>query len=171
MRAIPIGDKRVGPGEPCFIIAEAGSNHSGSLVTAKELINIASEAHADAVKFQLFRASKLYPRSAGASDYLAIPKSIHEIVSEMEMPYDWLPELHAHCEMRDVQFLCSAFDEDSIDTVDPYVTAHKVASYELTHHPLVRPRRTKEKTDHSVYRHGQDGRSLGKRGGHSRGGQ
>lgn len=127
----------MGAGNPCFIIAEAGSNHNGSLEQAKHLIDVAAEAGADAVKFQLFRASKLYHKDAGRSDYLKQDKSIYEIIADMEMPYQWLPELAEYCVGVGIVFLCSAFDEDSLEQLDPYVPAYKIASYEMTHLPLV----------------------------------
>ena len=61
---IKIADCWIGDREPCFIIAEAGSNHNGSIEQAKRLIDVAVNAGADAVKFQLFRASKTYNRSS-----------------------------------------------------------------------------------------------------------
>lgn len=135
---VRIGDRWVGDGEPCFIIAEAGSNHDGKLEQAERLIDVAAEAGADAVKFQLFRASKLYPRNAGMSDYLQIPKPIYDIIAEMEMPYEWIPELSSCCSKKGVLFLFSVFDEQSADILEPYVEAFKIASYEMTHIPLMR---------------------------------
>ena len=67
VRSIPIAGRVVGDGAPCFVIAEAGSNHNGSLEQARRLIDVAAGAHADAVKFQLFRADRMYPRTAGRS--------------------------------------------------------------------------------------------------------
>jgi len=90
------------------------------------------------VKFQLFRASRMYPKSAGISDYLKLSRGIYEIIAEMEMPYEWLPELKGHCQERNILFLASVFDEDSADRLDPFVEAFKIASYELTHLPLIR---------------------------------
>ena len=74
---VQIYDRTIGPGYPVFIVAEAGSNHNGDLGTALELIDAAAEAGADAVKFQTFKAERLYPISAGTSDYLGseTPKS------------------------------------------------------------------------------------------------
>jgi sialic acid synthase SpsE len=135
---VRIGHWWVGEGEPCFIIAEAGSNHNGDIDQAKRLIEVAALAGADAVKFQVFRADKLYPKSAGLSDYLKMPKPIYEIVAEMEMPYEWLPQLSTYCREKDIVFLASVFDEESADRLDPHVAAFKVASYEMTDIPLVR---------------------------------
>jgi N-acetylneuraminate synthase len=135
---IKLGERWVGEGEPCFIIAEAGSNHNGLLEQAYRLIDAAVEAGVDAVKFQNFKASKLYPASAGKSDYLGSSRSIYEIIHEMEMPEDWVPRLASYCGERDLEFLSSPFDEASADLLEPYVAAFKVASYELTHIPLLR---------------------------------
>jgi N-acetylneuraminate synthase len=135
---VRIDNRWIGDGEPCFIIAEAGSNHNGNLEQAKRLIDIAASAGADAVKFQVFRADRLYPKGAGMSDYLGVAKPIHNVLAEMEMPYEWLPELMMYCHERMVLFLTSVFDEQSADQLDPHVDAFKIASYEMTHVPLVR---------------------------------
>ncbi|HTE54130.1 MAG TPA: N-acetylneuraminate synthase family protein [Kofleriaceae bacterium] len=125
------------PASRCYVIAEAGSTHDGRLDQARRLIDVAAEAGADAVKFQVFRARRLYARGAGASDYLGDPRSIYDIVAALEMPPDWLPVLAGHAAERRIDFLASAFDEESVDLVDPWVAAHKCASYEMTHHPLL----------------------------------
>ncbi len=62
MRKIRVGGKHIGEEEPCFIIAETGSNHNGSLEQAKKLIDVAAEAGVDAVKFQIFKAEELYSK-------------------------------------------------------------------------------------------------------------
>jgi N-acetylneuraminate synthase len=138
MKRIKIGKRWVGDGEACFIIAEAGSNHNGNLEQAKKLIEIAAEAGADAVKFQTFRAPKLYPKNAGISNYLGVDRQIYDIIAEMEMPYDWIPELAEQCGRHGVEFISSPFDEESSDRLESFLPAYKIASYEMTHLPLVR---------------------------------
>jgi sialic acid synthase SpsE/RimJ/RimL family protein N-acetyltransferase len=138
MKSIRIGNRKIGPGEKCFIIAEAGSNHDGSLQKAYALIDAAADAGADAVKFQLFRADRLYAPTAGRSDYLKRSQSIFEIIRSMELSGAWLRKLKARCGKKKILFLASVFDEQSADTMDSFVAAHKIASYELTHAPLVR---------------------------------
>ena len=115
MNRIKIGEKWIGDGEPVYIVAEAGSNHNGSLEQACKLIDVAAGAGADAVKFQHFKASKLYPKSAGESDYLKITRPIYDIIKDMEMPDEWVPTLADRCKTRGVAFLSSPFDEDSSD--------------------------------------------------------
>ncbi len=135
---IKVGSRWVGAGEPCYVIAEAGSNHNGDLGQALALIDVAAEAGADAVKFQGFRAQTLYPETAGKSEYLADERSIYEIIQAMEMPLEWLPALADHCRGRGVDFLCTPFDEAWVDALAPWVPAFKMASYELSHLPLMR---------------------------------
>jgi len=137
-RLVRIGQRAIGEEKPCFIIAEIGSNHNGSLGRAKQLIDVAVDAGADAAKFQLFRARRLYPRRAGTCDYLKIARPIYDIIREMELPYAWVPRLAQYCEDRGIVFFVSVFDEESVERVDRYVAVHKIASYELTHLPLVR---------------------------------
>jgi sialic acid synthase SpsE len=138
MKSVSIGGRAVGDGSSCFVIAEAGSNHNGRLDEAKALIRIAAEAGADAVKFQTFRADKLYARNAGRSDYLQLDQPIFDIIAAMEMPYEWLPLLADEAKRHGVMFLSTPFDEESVDVLEPYVPAYKIASYEMTHLPLVR---------------------------------
>ncbi len=138
MKAIRIGNRLVGSGKRCFVIAEAGSNHDGSLKKAFALIDAAAKAGADAIKFQLFRADRLYPPTAGRSDYLGDKKSIFDIIKSMELSPEWLGRLKARCGKRNILLLASVFDEESADAMNPFVPTHKIASYELTHTPLVR---------------------------------
>ncbi len=141
MIELRIGGRPVGPNHPCFIIAEAGSNHDGKLEQALRLVDVATSAGADAVKFQTFRARSMYPRTSGRVEYLAalgIETPIYELTESMEMPDEWIPQLAAHAARRGIAFLSTAFDEATADLLEPYVPAFKVASYELTHIPLIR---------------------------------
>lgn len=124
-------------GERCYLIAEAGSNHNRDWSLASRLVDAAADAGADAVKFQLFSADRLYPRGAGHADYLGQATDIHELVGAMELPVDWLERLARAAAQRDLDLLITPFDEGSADYIDPFVSAFKIASYELTHKPLV----------------------------------
>jgi N,N'-diacetyllegionaminate synthase len=137
MAEFHIGDRPVGPDEPAFVIAEAGSNHNGNLDIAKELIDAAVDAGADAVKFQTFRAENLYVEESGEVEYLDDDRSIYEIIESMEMPYEWIPELHDYCLERGIQFMSTPFDERSAAELIEYVPAWKVASYTSSHIPFL----------------------------------
>lgn len=134
---ITIGKRLIGDGQPCYVIAEAGSNHNCDMTMALQLIDVAADAGADAVKFQYFRADTLYPPAAGSSDYLGDKRSIDDIIRAMELPDDWIARLVEHTRARGLDFLCSAFDEAAVDVIDPFVDAFKCASYEMTHTPLL----------------------------------
>ncbi|PRP95378.1 Spore coat polysaccharide biosynthesis protein SpsE [Enhygromyxa salina] len=137
-RSFEIRGRTLGLSGPCFVIGEAGSNHNGSLEQALALIDVAAEAGCDAVKFQVFKAKRLYPEAAGRSDYLGDPRSIFDIISAMELPEEWLPRLRVRADQHDLAFIASPFHEEAVAVLDPYVDAFKIASYELTHAPLLR---------------------------------
>lgn len=141
MRTFAIAGRPVGDGHPCFIIAEAGSNHDGDLRRAFQLVDIAADSGADAVKFQTFRAKNLYPRTEVRPRYLrklGIKKTIYQTIADMEMPFEWLKPLAARCKKRGIQFMSTPFDEECADRMNPFVPAYKIASYEMTHIPLLR---------------------------------
>lgn len=125
----------------CFVIAEAGSNHDGKLEQALTLVDVAAAAGADAVKFQSFKASRMYPRTGGSVAYLAelgIAQPVYELVEQLELPDPWIPLLAQRAADRGISFLVTPFDESAVDLIRPFVPAYKIASYELTHIPLVR---------------------------------
>lgn len=143
MNKIEISDRRLGSGEPTFVIAEAGSNHNGDIQTAKTLIDEAADAGADAVKFQIFRAENLYVDDRQEVD--EPDESTYNLLESLELPYEWIPELHEHCRSRDVSFMASPFDEQSAEEIAEYVPAFKVASFTLSHHPFLRDLATYDK--------------------------
>jgi N-acetylneuraminate synthase len=134
MDQLQIGDRPVGRSQPTFVVAEAGNNHNGDFDTAKQLVEVAAEAGADAVKFQTGRAERTYVENSGGVDYLDEDKSIYETVKELEMPYEWIPELADYADEQGIVFLSTPFDERSTDELDPYVPAYKIASYTMSHH-------------------------------------
>lgn len=120
-------------GRPCFIIAEAGSNHNGSLEQAKRMIKVASDAGADAVKFQIFRAKTMYPDKPIGVKYLkniGINESLYNIIKKSEVPYGWIKKLYEHCRRYDIEFMASPFDAEAVHALKPYVNVFKIASYE-----------------------------------------
>ena len=115
--------KRIGPGAPAYVIAEAGSNHDKSLDTARRLIDAAAAAKCDAVKFQLFDTDELY--SPDHANY--------QLFKSIELPADWLESLKSHAEAGGLAFFASVFDRRSADRVEAVgVPAYKIASSETT---------------------------------------
>lgn len=145
MKSFRIGSRGIGEGFPVFVIAEAGANWRISTSQAANkkqafvLIDIAVKAKADAVKFQLYTAKKLYAKKAGAADYIGKKKSIYDIIKEMELPTGWLKDLKAYCDKKRIMFLCTPFDEDSVDALERVgMPAYKIASYSVGHLPFLK---------------------------------
>jgi N,N'-diacetyllegionaminate synthase len=140
--AISIGPRKVGEGEPCFIIAEAGVNHNGSLKMALELVDIAVKAGADAVKFQTFTAEKVCSPAASKATYqlqtTGIEESQLEMIKKLELPLEAFRELHAYCISNGILFLSTPFDYESADFLEDLgVPAFKIPSGEITNIPFV----------------------------------
>jgi len=115
---VKIGDRWVGEGEPTFIIAEAGANHDRKLEQAKELIDVAVDAGADAVKFQVYSAETLYSRKTPQFSYLKeldAAKSTYEVIRENELPREWLEELARYCQDKGIIFIATPFDREAVD--------------------------------------------------------
>jgi N,N'-diacetyllegionaminate synthase len=126
-----------------FIIAEAGVNHNGSIDLAKQLIDKSSEAGADAVKFQTFKAEKLVTRSASKAQYqtetTGNDESQFSMIKKLELDYDKHRELMEYAATKGVMFLSSPFDLESIDLlVDLDLEMFKIPSGEITNLPYLR---------------------------------
>jgi N,N'-diacetyllegionaminate synthase len=118
-----IGGTFVGGSAAPFVIAEVGSNFDKNLDKARKLIDVAKEAGANAVKFQLFRADVLYPNGDG----------LYDIFKSIELDAEWVPVLDKHAREQGLHFMASAFDMGSVDVLEAAKTpAHKVASSETT---------------------------------------
>jgi len=133
-----IHGRRVGPGEPVYVIAEAGANHNRDLGLAKELIDVAAEAGADAVKFQTYTGA-LYSVKTPRFEYLTDPRSPNELLEAISLPREWQPELAEHARSRSIVFFSTPFDRDAVDSLAAVgVPAMKIASFELVDLPLIR---------------------------------
>jgi len=139
-REIRIGDRLIGDGHPCYIIAEIGVNHNGLLDLALELIDVAVHAGADAVKFQKRKLDKLYPQKY-LENVNAGEKTLRyllPILQRVELPDEAYETIVAYCRKKGITFLCSAFDAESADFLEQLgVPAYKVASADLTNLPLL----------------------------------
>ena len=128
--------------KPVYVIAEAGVNHNGNFALARELIDCAADAGANAVKFQTFDAKKLASHSAPKADYqkqmTAAGESQFEMLSKLELPREWHHELKDQARARGIEFLSTAFDVDSLDFLETLgLPFYKVPSGELTNGPLL----------------------------------
>ncbi len=127
---IRIGETRwIGEGEPTFIIAEMGSNHNKNMAQAKELIDVAAACRVDAVKFQIYSADTLYPKSSRT----------HAILQEIEINREWLAELTDYVVQRGLIPLATPFDYAAVDQMAQLgMPAYKWASPEIHDLPLLR---------------------------------
>jgi sialic acid synthase SpsE len=135
-----IGGRPVGEGEPAYVIAEAGANHNRDPAIARELIDVAAEAGADAVKFQTYSGESLYSTKAPGFEYLAplSDKSPSELLEEIALPREWQGELRDHAAARGIAFFSSPFDSDAVAELDALgVPAMKIASFEIVDPRLI----------------------------------
>ena len=127
-----IGDRLIASDAPCFVIAEIGVNHNGDEAMARDLIDAAQAAGADAVKFQTFSADRLVVRAAPTADYQRAntgETNQHAMLKRLEIDEATHRRLQAHCARRGIAFLSSPFDEEAIDMLDRLnVAAFKVPS-------------------------------------------
>lgn len=142
-QVIDIADRKVGSGQPCFIIAEAGVNHNGSCDLARQLVEVAKAAGADAVKFQTFRAERLVTQEAPKAAYQMQANSWSETQFAMLKKLELCPDLHyelqAYCRELGLIFLSTPFDEESADFLEALgVPAFKISSGDITNLPFLK---------------------------------
>lgn len=119
-----------------FIIAEIGSNWKeegmgNDLSMAMDLMRNAAALGVNAVKFQLFQPESIYAKGAGQSKYLQ--KDVETVFKEFQLPNESVPILADFARKLGILFLVSVFSEEDFRVVDPYVSMHKIASYEINH--------------------------------------
>ncbi len=128
--SVEIDGVRVGAGARCYVIAEAGVAHFGSLEKAFALVDLAADAGADAVKFQIFRAEDMI--SGAAADW-------RRRMASRELPYEAFAEIQAHARSKGITFFATAHDLPSLEFLDGLdVPAYKVGSGEVGNWPFVR---------------------------------
>jgi 2,4-diacetamido-2,4,6-trideoxy-beta-L-gulose transferase len=126
-----------------YIIAEAGVNHNGSIELAKDLIRVASECGADAVKFQTFKTEKLVTRTAKKAKYQDenddSSSTQEEMLRSLELSYSDFIELNKECDKYNIDFLTTCFDSESLQVICRELSPKylKVGSGDLTNLPLL----------------------------------
>lgn len=127
--------------KPVLIIAEAGVNHNGDLNIAKALIDAASDAKVDIVKFQTYKTEKLVSKKAKQASYQqknTKSEGQFAMLKKLELPEDWHYKLKAYAETKGVQFLSTGFDHDSLDflySMGP--SFFKIPSGEISNKPYL----------------------------------
>lgn len=143
MKLIQAGNRKIGPGQPCFIAAEIGINHNGDMALAKSMIDAAAEAGADSVKFQNYKTEDFLSDRTLTYTYRSQGKEITESQFDMfkrcELTALQLQELRLHCEAKGVVFFSTPTGKDGIeDLVKAGAPLLKNGSDYLTHLPLIR---------------------------------
>ena len=141
MMTLEIDGRLVGEGQPCYIIAEAGVNHNGDPTLAKQLVDIAADAGADAVKFQKRTVSDILIAEALTRPY-TVPTSLGATYGEhrekLELSTEDWAGLRDHARSRGITLLASGWDVKSVDMLDDLgIPAFKIASADCSNLPLV----------------------------------
>jgi len=147
MAVVKIGNKRIGEGQPCFIVAEIGINHNGDINIAKKLIDLAAFAGCDAVKFQKRTIDIVY-----SAEELAKPRESPFGTTNGDLKYGLefgrkeYKEIDKYCRDKKIMWFASCWDEGSVDFIDQFkVPCYKIASASLTDDELLKYTRAKGK--------------------------
>lgn len=125
-----------------YIIAEAGVNHNGSIEIAKDLVDSAKAAGADCIKFQTFVAKNIVSKTAKKAEYqqenTTANESQLEMLKKLELSFAEFVELNNYCQSKNIEFLSTGFDFDSIDFLSSLnMKRWKVPSGEITNLPYL----------------------------------
>ncbi len=144
LKNIKINNKlSFGENHPCFIIAEAGINHDGDISKAKELVDVAVEAKADAVKFQTFDTNKVVSDDAFIAQYhkkglLNKKETLKSLLKRLELNRKQFLEIYSYAKKREIFIFSTAFDVQNAKFLfDLGIKLVKVASFSLTNYPLI----------------------------------
>jgi sialic acid synthase SpsE len=135
MSSLRIGERTIGSGHPCFVIAEAGINHNGDARLAAELVDAAAEAGADAIKFQTHFPEHEMLRDGRTAAYVG--ESLFDLLSRTALTREAHVELRDRARTKGLIFLSTPFSREAADFLETIgVPAFKTGSGELTHLPL-----------------------------------
>jgi N-acetylneuraminate synthase len=140
---LSINGRRIGPGEPVYVIAELSANHNQCLERAVELVQAAKAVGADAVKLQTYTPDTM--TIACAKDYFRIPpgspwagRILHDLYAEAYTPWEWLPQLQQVAERSGLDLFSTPFDRAAVEFLEPIgVPAFKIASFEMVDLALI----------------------------------
>jgi N-acetylneuraminate synthase len=147
MNAVQVGEHLIGPGQPCYFVAEIGINHNGDVAVAKRLIAAAASAGCEAVKFQKRTVDVVY-----SAEELERPRESPfgttngDLKRGLELPKEAYEEIAAFCASVGIQWFASCWDEASVDFIDAFdPPCYKIASASLTDDALLAHTRSKGK--------------------------
>ncbi len=133
-----IGNREIGSGNPCFIIAEMSANHNQDFERARQIVKAAAECGADAVKLQTYTSDTLTidcskkPFVIKGSNPDWNGKTLYELYKKAYMPWEWQPELKKIAEELGIILFSTAYDETAVDFLEKMnVPAYKIASFEI----------------------------------------
>jgi sialic acid synthase SpsE len=138
MGKVKIGKRIIGEGYPLYFIADIAANHDGDIDRAFRLIELAKEAGADAAKFQNFQAATIVSKrgfeslSGQLSHQKSWNKPVYDVYQDASIPLNWTAPLKKKCDAVGIDYFTSAYDQMSIDGVDPYVEVYKVGAGDIT---------------------------------------
>jgi len=143
MKAVRVGTKMVGEGQPCLLVAEVGINHNGDMNLALRSIDAAADAGADAVKFQNYRTEDFVSDRTLTHEYISqgekVVESQYDMFKRCELDTARLRQLREHCDRRGVTFFSTPTSESGIrDLVDVAAPLLKNGSDYLVHLPMIR---------------------------------
>ena len=141
MKTVRIGERIIGENNECFVIAEAGVNHNGSVQTAKRLIDAAKDCEVDAVKFQTFKTDRLVTKNAEMAKYqkeTTDESSQYEMLQKLELTEEEFIDLANYARKKEILFLSTPFDTESADLLERInVPVYKIGSGDLTNIPML----------------------------------
>lgn len=146
-REVKIGDKTIGDGHPCFIIAEIGINHNGDLGLAKQLIDIAVMTGCDAVKFQKRTIDIVYTKEELAKERESkFGNTNGDLKRGLEFGFNEYAKIDKYCKEKGILWFASCWDEDSVDLIDKFnPPCYKISSASLTDDNLLKHTKAKGK--------------------------
>jgi sialic acid synthase SpsE len=142
-KTIKISDRYIGDGQPCYTIAEIGSNFDQSIERAKRLIDLAKWCGADAVKFQCFTADKIVSKEGFENLKVGFQtkweRPVYEVYKGAEFPREWHDELMRYVISKGLHFFSAPYDKEAVDILEEMdVPVYKIGSGDITWLEMVR---------------------------------